>query len=76
MNWTLEQTQRINELQGFYLDKVNKVLAALENGKIKVDHYWNDCGNMVKSVKSDKQIKEWQIVFECMENIILNKYVE
>lgn len=76
MNWTLEQTQRINELQGFYLDKVNKVLAALENGNIKIDSYWNDCRNMVKSVRSDKQIKEWQIVFECMDNIIHNRHVE
>lgn len=76
MNWNLEQTQRINELQEFYLDKVNKVLVALENGRIKIDSYWNDCRNMVKSIRSDKQIKEWQIVFECMENIIYNRRVE
>lgn len=75
MDWTLEQIQRINELQGFYLDKVNKVLSALENGNIKVESYWNDCKNIVKSVRNDKQIKEWQIVFECMENIIYNRCI-
>lgn len=76
MNWTLEQTQRINELQGFYLDKTNKVIEALENGKIKIESYWNDCRKITKSVRSDRQLKEWQIVFENMENIINNKYVE
>lgn len=76
MDWTLEQMQRINELQCFYLDKTNKVLEALEKGKIKIESYWKDCRNMAKSVRSDKQIREWQIVFECMENIIYNRYIE
>lgn len=76
MDWTLQQTQRINDLQCFYLDKTNKVLEALEEGKIKTESYWEDCRNMVKSVRSDKQIREWQIVFECMENIIHNRFVE
>lgn len=76
MDWTLEQIQRINELQRFYLDKTNNILHALENGKIKINSYWKDCRNMVKSIRSDKQLREWQILFDCMENIIYNKYVE
>ena len=46
------------------------------NGKIKIHSYWNDCRNMVKSIRSDKQLREWQIVFESLENIIHNKYAE
>ena len=76
MEWSLEQLQKINELQCWYLKKTNKVIEAIDNGKIKIETYWNDCRNMVKSVRSDKQLKEWQIVFENMENIIHNKYVE
>lgn len=76
MEWSLEQLQRINELQCWYLEKTNKVIEAIDNGKIKIETYWNDCRNMVKSVRSDRQLKEWQIVFENMENIIHNKYVE
>ena len=76
MEWSLEQLQRINELQCWYWEKTNKVIEAIDNGKIKIETYWNDCRNMVKSVRSERQLKEWQIVFENMENIIHNKYVE
>lgn len=75
MNWTLEQTQRINDLQNWYKDKTNKVLDALENGKITVENYWSDCRKMLgKRALSDRQLKEWQIVFENMEDIIYNRY--
>ena len=48
----------------------------IENGKIKMESYWDDCRKLCKSVRSDSQLREWQIVFENMENIINNKYVD
>lgn len=76
MDWSLEQLQRINELQSFYLSKVNKLLEALENGKVTIENYYKDCAAMVKSVKTDKQLREWTIVIDCMYNIINNVYDE
>ena len=76
MDWTLEQLQRINELQSFYLSKTNKLLEALENGKVTMENYYKDCATMVKSVKTDKQLREWTIVIDCMNNIINNVYDE
>ena len=76
MDWSLEQIQRINELQSFYLSKVNKLLEALENGKVTIENYYKDCAIMVKSVRTDKQLREWTIVIDCMNNIINNVYDE
>ena len=76
MEWSLEQLQRINDLQNWYLDKTNKVIESLDNNKINLITYWDDCRKLIKSVRSNKQLREWQIVFENMENIINNKYEE
>lgn len=42
MDWSLEQIHRIEDLQRWYRSKVNKVLEAIENGKIKMESYWDD----------------------------------
>lgn len=76
MDWSLEQIHRIEDLQRWYRSKVDKVLDAIENGKIKMESYWDDCRKLCKSARSDKALREWQIVFENMENIINNKYVD
>lgn len=76
MDWSLEQIHRIEDLQRWYRSKVDKVLEAIENGKIKRESYWDDCRKLCKSIRSDSQLREWQIVFENMENIINNKYVD
>ena len=76
MNWTLEQMHRIEDLQRWYRQKTNKLLEALKNGKVKFESYWEDCQKLTKNVRSDNSLREWQIVFENMENIILNRYVE
>ena len=76
MDWTLEQIQRINELQNWYLEKTNAVIDAIEKGKINICSYWEDCRKLVAKCRSCKQLREWQIVFENVENIIHNVYVE
>ena len=76
MDWSLEQIHRIEDLQRWYRSKVDKVLEAIENGIFKMESYWDDCRKLCKSVRSDSQLREWQIVFENMENIINNKYVD
>ena len=74
MEWTLEQIHRIEDLQRLYRSKVDKVLEAIENGKIKMESYWDDCRKLCKSARSDKVLRECQIVFENMENFIMNRY--
>ena len=76
MDWSLEQIHKIEDLQRWYRSKVDKVLESIENGKFKMEFYWDDCRKLCKSVRSDSQLREWQIVFENMENIINNKYVD
>ena len=76
MNWSLEQTDRIENLQRWYRQKTDRLLEALENGKVKIESYWDDCRKLVKNVRSDNSLREWQIVFENMENIINNKYMD
>ena len=76
MKWTLEQMHRIEDLQRWYRQKTDILLEALENGKVKIESYWDDCRKLCKSIRSDSQLREWQIVFENMENIINNKYVD
>lgn len=76
MKWTLEQMHRIEDLQRWYRQKTDKLLEALENGKVKIESYWDDCRKLIKNVRSDNSLREWQIVFENMENIILNRYEE
>ena len=76
MKWTLEQMHRIEDLQRWYRQKTDRLLKALENGKVKIESYWDDCRKLVKNVRSDNSLREWQIVFENMENIILNRYEE
>ena len=76
MKWTLEQMHRIEDLQRWYRHKTDRLLEALENGKVKIESYWDDCRKLVKNVRSDNSLREWQIVFENMENIILNRYEE
>ena len=76
MKWTLEQMHRIEDLQRWYRKKTDRLLEALENGKVKIESYWDDCRKLVKNVRSDNSLREWQIVFENMENIIMNKYVD
>ena len=76
MKWTLEQIHRIEDLQRWYRQKTDRLLEALENWKVKIESYWDDCRKLVKNVRSDNSLREWQIVFENMENIILNRYVD
>ena len=76
MKWTLEQMHRIEDLQRWYRQKTDRLLEALENEKVKIESYWDDCRKLVKNVRSDNSLREWQIVFENMENIILNRYEE
>lgn len=76
MKWTLEQMHRIEDLQRWYRQKTDRLLEALENGKVKIESYWDDCRKLIKNVRSDNSLREWQIVFENMENIILNRYEE
>ena len=76
MKWTLEQMHRIEDLQRWYRQKTDRLLEALENGKVKIESYWDDCRKLVKNVRSDNSLREWQIVFENMENIINNKYMD
>ena len=76
MEWTLEQMNRIEDLQRWYRKKTDRLLEALENGKVKIESYWDDCRKLVKNVRSDNSLREWQIVFENMENIIMNRYEE
>ena len=76
MKWTLEQMHRIEDLQRLYRQKTDRLLEALENGKVKIESYWDDCRKLVKNVRSDNSLREWQIVFENMENIIMNRYEE
>ena len=76
MKWTLEQIHRIEDLQRWYRQKTDRLLEALENGKVKIESYWDDCRKLVKNVRSDNSLREWQIVFENMENIINNKYMD
>ena len=76
MTWTLEQMHRIEDLQRRYRQQPDRLLEALENGKVKIESYWDDCRKLVKNVRSDNSLREWQIVFENMENIIMNKYEE
>ena len=76
MKWTLEQMHRIEDLQRWYRQKTDRLLEALENEKVKIESYWNDCRKLVEKVRSDNSLREWQIVFENMENIIMNRYVD
>ena len=76
MKWTLEQMHRIEDLQRWYRQKTDRLFEALENGKVKIESYWDDCRKLVKNVRSDNSLREWQIVFENMENIINNKYID
>ena len=76
MDWTLDQIHRIEDLMKWYGKKVDKLVDALESGKVKVDTYWDDAQKLTKNIKTTKAIREWTIVFENMENIILNKYIE
>ena len=76
MNWTLEQMHRIEDLQRWYKQKTDKILDAMESGRVKPESYWDDCRKLIKNVRSDNSLREWQIVFENIENIILNRYVE
>ena len=76
MKWTLEQMHRIEDLQRWYKQKTDRLLEALEYGKVKIESYWDDCRKLVKNVRSDNSLREWQIVFENMENIIMNRYEE
>ena len=76
MKWTLEQMHRIEDLQRWYRQKTDRLLEASENGKVKIESYWDDCRKLIKNVRSDNSLREWQIVFENMENIIMNRYVD
>ena len=76
MKWTLEQMHRIEDLQRWYRQKTDRLFEALENGKVKIESYWDDCRKLIKNVRSDNSLREWQIVFENMENIINNKYID
>ena len=67
---------RIEDLQRQYRQKTDRLLEALENGKVKIESYWDDCRKLVKNVRNDNSLREWQIVFENMENIIMNRYVD
>ena len=48
MKWTLEQMHRIEDLQRWYRQKTDRLLEALENGKVKIESYWDDCRKLVK----------------------------
>lgn len=71
--WTTDQVQKIERLSVWYKNKIDKVLKGLENGKIHIETYWDDVKYLTKSVRSDRQLREWQIVLEGVENILFNR---
>jgi hypothetical protein len=72
MELTKKQEQQVNKFMTWYPKKVSKVYKMIQEDKITKDNFWDQARKITKNVYSDKSIREWQIVFETMEELFSN----
>lgn len=70
MKLSNNQIQELKTLTKWYPKKVTKVYEQLIKGKITLENFWNEARKITKSIKSDNSLREWQIIFENIENIL------
>ena len=44
--------------------RIDKIINAYESGKLTKENYWNTIGKFTKDIKTDHNIKRWQIIAE------------